>query len=128
MPTSALELQALFGFKTDHVAPVTVGPEVSMRRTVLQLLGSYRNARKWYSSGGLVMHFNPKFEYHWPGAIDVKFDDAVGVTVEGGWNWVGLQCSYMEYRSPGYGRFDASNCGIRFTFRFPRWRPPVTAR
>jgi hypothetical protein len=124
IPESAFELQTFLGFKTDHVAPVTVGPDVSVRRTVVQFLGNYRNARKWYASGGLVLHTNTKFEDNWPGAVDLDFDDAVGVTVEGGWNWVGLQCTYMEYRSPGYGDFDASNCGVRLTFRFPRWRPP----
>ena len=89
-----------------------------------QLLGSVRNERKWYASGGLVVHGNPKFEDKWPDAEDVKFDDAVGLTVEGGWNWAGLQCTWMEYRSDNHGSFDASNCGVRFTFRFPRWRPP----
>jgi hypothetical protein len=126
-PASSFEIQGLFGFKTDAVAPVTVGPQVSISRVVLQLLGSVRNERKWYASGGLVIHGSPKFEDNWPEAEDVKFDDAVGVTVEGGWNWVGLQCTWMEYQSDNYGSFDASNCGVRFTFRFPRWRPPRPA-
>jgi len=124
IPTSAFEVQAFLGFKTDRVSPVIVGPDVSVRRTVFQLLGNYRNERKWYASGGLVLHRNPKFEDRWPEAEDVDFDDALGVTAEAGWNWLGLQCTYMEYDSGRYGSFDASNCGVRLTFRFPRWRPP----
>jgi len=81
--TSSFELQGLLGYKQDNVAPVTVGPEVSIRRTVLQLLGGVRNDRKWYASGGLVLHLSPGFEDHWPDAQDVNFDDAVGVTAEG---------------------------------------------
>lgn len=124
IPTSAFEVQGLIGFKTDRVSPVIVGPDVSVRRTVFQLLGNYRNERKWYASGGLVFHGNPKFEDMWPDAEDVDFDDALGLTAEAGWNWLGLQCTYMEYKSANYGSFDASNCGVRLTFRFPRWRPP----
>ena len=123
-PSSSFELQALLGYKRDMVVPVTVGPDVSISRTVLQLLGGVRNDRKWYASGGLVVHGSPEFEDNWPDAEDVKFDHAVGLTVEGGWNWAGLQCTWMEYRSDNHGSFDASNCGVRFTFRFPRWRPP----
>lgn len=124
IPTSSFEVQAFLGFKTDRVSPVTVGPDVSVSRTVFQLLGSVRNEHKWYASGGLVFHGNPKFQDNWPDAEDVDFDNALGVTAEAGWNWVGLQCTYMEYKGNNYGSFDASNCGVRFTFRFPRWRPP----
>ena len=122
MKDSAFELQALLGYKADMVVPVSVGPEVGITRTVFQFLGNYRNSRKWYVSGGLVLHSGPKFEDNWPDAEDVRFDDAVGAMIEGGWNWVGLQCTFMEYKSSAHGTFDANNCGVRFTFRFPRWR------
>lgn len=123
MEDSMFELQALLGYKVDMIVPVSVGPEVGITRTVFQFLGNYRTSRKWYVGGGLVLHSGPKFEDNWPDAEDVKFDDSVGVMIEGGWNWVGLQCTYMEYKSSAHGSFDASNCGVRFMFRFPRWRP-----
>jgi hypothetical protein len=59
----------------------------------------------------------------YPGAVDIDFDNAAGALVEAGWNWVGLQCTYMKYHTDVYGSFDASNCGIRFTFRFRKWCP-----
>jgi hypothetical protein len=123
MADSVFELQAWLGYKLDIIVPVRVGPNVGISRTVFQFLGNYRNNDKWYVGGGLVLHTGAKFEDDWPDAQDLNFGNAAGVMLEGGWNWVGLQCTYMEYKSEGFGKFDASNCGVRFTFRFPRWRP-----
>ena len=49
---------------------------------------------------------------------DVEFDDANGFNVEVGWRWVALHYTKMEYSSPGFEDVDASNVGIRFTYRF----------
>ena len=43
--------------------------------------------------------------------------------IEGGWNWVGLQCTYIHYHNSDFGTLDGSNCGVRFTFHFRKWRP-----
>ena len=121
--SSAFELQGWVGYKFDWVQGV-FGDDVGFSRNVIQLLGNYRNNDKWYVGGGLVLHLHSEFEDQLYGFNEeLEFDDAAGVTIQGGWNWVGLQCTYIEYKSPNYGKFDGSNCGVQFTFRFPRWRP-----
>ena len=123
MESSVFELQGWLGYKFDWIQPI-FGDDLGFSRTVIQLLGNYRNNDKWYVGGGLVLHLHPEFEDEFFGFNEqLAFDDAAGVTIEGGWNWVGLQCTYIEYKSKNYGSFDGSNCGVRFTFRFPRWRP-----
>ena len=121
---SPFELQLFVGYKIGHPVPVVAGPVADLTTSVFQFLGNYRFTNKWYVNGGLVVHGSPQYFDEYPGALDLKFDDAYGVLIEGGWNWVGLQCTYIKYKSEGYGTFDASNCGIRFTLRIPRWRPP----
>ena len=118
------ELLAFVGYKGGWFLPVRGGGyESDVTRWVFQLLANYRLDNKWYFGGGLVLHGNPKYEDTAPGVADVHFDNAVGAMVEGGWSWVGVQCTYMEYSAAGYGSLDASNCGVRFTWRFRKWRP-----
>jgi hypothetical protein len=121
MENSAFELQGFLGYKL-MTYPVYVGPEVSTERTVLQLLANYPFHSQWYVGGGLVLHSGAEFEVVEPGGDHVEFDDAVGFMVQGGWNWVGLQCTWMDYKSETFGTFDASHCGVRFTWHFPQWR------
>lgn len=116
------ELQASIGEKVGWIVPVRGGGYQSdVSRWVFQLLADYRYENKWYFGGGLVFHGNVKYEDTAPGVADVNFDDAVGATVEGGWSWLGVQCTYIEYHAAGYGSLDASNCGVRFTWRFRKW-------
>ena len=120
---SNTELQVLAGFKAGEPLPVVVGPYSDVSRWVFQFLADYRTNDKWYWGGGLVLHTNPKFSGDDQFYPPVHFDDAVGAVVEGGWNWVGLQCTYITYHNADYGTFDASNCGLRFTLHFHRWHP-----
>ncbi|HEY6124050.1 MAG TPA: hypothetical protein VIV63_05335 [Steroidobacteraceae bacterium] len=116
------ELQALVGYKGGWAVPVRGGGyDADVSRWVFQLLAEYRQQDKWYFGGGLVFHGNPKWDNTAPGLADVHFDDAVGATIEGGWSWMGLQCTYIEYSASGRGSLDASNCGVRFTWRFRKW-------
>lgn len=122
--SGAWELQASIGFKGGWIVPVRAGPyEGDVSRWVFQLLADYRYENKWFLGGGVAFHANPKYELTTPGAADVNFDNAVGATIEGGWSWIGVQCTYIEYRAPGHGSLDASNCGVRFTWRFRKWAP-----
>jgi hypothetical protein len=120
---SPLELQVLAGFKASEPLPVTGGTYTDVSRWVFQFLADYRSNDKWYLGGGLVLHGNPKISGDVPGNADIHFDDAVGAVAEAGWSWVGLQCTYIQYHNGDYGTFDASNCGVRFTFHFRKWRP-----
>jgi len=121
---SPFELQFIAGYKAAWFAPVTVGPQATLGRWQFQLLANYRNHSKWYVSGGLIAHTSIDYSDDVDDSADISFDNALGATIEGGWNWVGFQCTYMEYSAGGYGSEDASNCGIRFTFRFRKWHPP----
>ena len=120
---SNFELQVLAGFKSGAPFLVVAGPYTDVSRWVFQVLADYRNQNRWYFGGGPVLHGNPKIWDNVYGSDDIHFDDAFGAVIEGGWNWIGAQCTYMKYHNGGYGTFDASNCGVRFTFHFRKWHP-----
>jgi len=108
------ELQAFIGWKQAWIAPMTPpGYEGDVSRWVFQLLANYRLQNKWHFGGGLVFHGHPQFQGFATGGTAVRFHSAVGAIVEGGWSWLGMQCTYIEY-----GSLDASNCGVRLTWRF----------
>ena len=91
--------------------------DIKMTRSTLQLNGIYRFANDWYAGAGFVQHMSPELDGD--GFFeDVEFDDANGFNVEVGWRWVALHYTKMEYSSPGFEDVDASNVGIRFTYRF----------
>ena len=119
---SPFELQAFVGYKTSWLVPVRAGPASGMNRWVFQLLANYHRDNKWYLAGGPVLHASPNYYDDAIDAVDVNFDDSVGAVIEAGWSWVGLQCTFIKYDSPDYGEYDASNCGVRFNFRFGKWR------
>ncbi len=119
------EMQVLAGFKAAAPLPLTAGIYTDVTRWAFQVLADYRRNDRWYFGGGLVLHANPKATYDSDilSSKTVHFDDAVGAMVEGGWNWVGLQCTYMQYHNATVGTLDGSNCGVRFTFHFRKWHP-----
>ena len=107
------------GFKDAWIVPVRGGGNYdNISSWVFQLLANYRAENRWNFGGGLVFHANPTYENSAPGLPAISFDNGVGVTVEGGWSWLGVQCTYIQY-----GSLDASNCGVRFTWRFRKWGP-----
>lgn len=114
------ELQGLIGYKAGWVVPVRGGGgyQGEVSGWVFQLLANYHYQNRWHFGGGLTFHGNPQYEDNAPGVADFHFESAVGATIEGGWSWLGVQCTYIEY-----GSLDASNCGVRFTWRFRKWRP-----
>jgi hypothetical protein len=108
------ELQGILGYKVVWTAADNA--DIKMTRTTLQLNGIYRFANDWYAGGGYTMHMSPELDGD--GFFeDVEFDDANGFTFEFGWKWIGLHYTSMEYSSPGFEDADASNIGIRFTYR-----------
>jgi hypothetical protein len=118
------EIQAFIGYKTGWIVPVRGGGgEERVSRSMLRLLANYRNEDQWYFGGGLVVHGSPTYENTIIHTPDVNFDTAVGAMIEGGWSWLGVQCTYIKYQASQYGKLDASNCGVRFTWRFRKWGP-----
>lgn len=111
------ELQALIGYKAGWMVPVRGGGSYGdVSGWVFQLLANYHYQNKWHVGGGLTFHGNPKYTDNDAGVADFRFNSALGATIEGGWSWLGLQCTYIEY-----GSLDASNCGVRFTWRFRKF-------
>lgn len=109
------ELQGLLGYKVVFTAASNA--DIKMTRTTLQLNGVYRFPNEWYAGVGYVQHMSPELDGD--GFFeDFEFDDANGFNFEVGWKWVSLHYTSIEYSSPGYEDVDASNVGIRFTYRF----------
>jgi len=109
------ELQGILGYKV--VFNASENADIKVTRTTLQLNGIYRFANDWYLGAGFVQHMSPELDGD--GFFeDLEFDDASGFNAEVGWKWIGLHYTRIEYSSLGYEDADASNVGIRFTYRF----------
>jgi len=109
------ELQGILGYKVVFTAADNA--DIKLTRSTLQLNGIYRFANDWYVGAGFVRHMSPELDGD--GFFDdIEFDDANGFNAEVGWRWIGLHYTKMDYSSPGYEDADASNIGIRFTYRF----------
>ena len=113
--SSPFEVQAILGYKAVFTAAENA--DIKVTRTTFQLNGIYRFENDWYVGGGLTRHMGPKLDGD--GFFDdIEFDDANGFTAEFGWRWIGLHYTKMDYSSPGFEDADASNVGVRFTWRF----------
>ena len=109
------ELQGILGYKVVFTAADNA--DIKVTRSTLQLNGIYRFTNDWYVGAGYVQHMSPELDGD--GFFeDVEFDDANGFNAEVGWRWIGLHYTKIEYSTPGYEDADASNVGIRFTYRF----------
>jgi opacity protein-like surface antigen len=120
---STFEIDASLGYK--YATTQAENADINVSRTVVQLGASYRWPNGFYLGGGLVEHFSP--ELNGDGFFeDVQFDDATGFNVEIGWRWISVHYTDIEYTNDFLDFFDeevdASNVGIRFTYRFgQRW-------
>ena len=113
--TVPFELQGILGYKVVFTAADNA--DIKVTRSTLQLNGVYRFANEWYVGAGFVRHMSPELDGD--GFFeDVEFDDANGFNAEVGWRWIALHYTKIEYSTPGYEDADASNVGIRFTYRF----------
>ena len=113
--TLPLELHGALGYK--YVTTAASNADITVTRTTLQLDAVYRFENDWYFSAGMVRHTGPKLDGD--GWFDsINFDDATGLNLELGWKWVGLHFTNMDYSADGYEDVNASNIGVRLT-----WRP-----
>ena len=109
------ELQGILGYKVVFTAADNA--DIKMTRTTLQLNGVYRFANEWYVGAGYVQHMSPELDGD--GFFeDFEFDDSNGFNFEVGWKWIALHYTSIDYTADGYEDVDASNVGIRFTYRF----------
>lgn len=98
--------------------------EVDWRRFPLEALWFYR-FEKVRLGGGLTYHLNPKLDGSGVvGGIDTKFDDALGVVLQGDWRvsesfTLGLRYTSIEYQVSGTS-FKAKGNGLGVTagYRF----------
>jgi hypothetical protein len=116
---STFEIQASVGYK--FVTTALADVDVHVTRTMLQLGAFHRARNGFYVGASLVNHIDPKL--NGDGYFEnVNFDDATGFGAEIGWRWIGLHYTNIEYSSRFYEDVDASNIGLRFTYRFgQRW-------
>jgi hypothetical protein len=121
---SPFEIYGLAGYDFGLVVPVQGGGgyNTTLSSPVLEVLANYRFDNKWFVSGGLVSHLNPRLTTRNPAYDDIDFKTATGVTVEAGWSFIGVYYTYLEYKSSQVN-LDASSVGLRFTMRFRKWRP-----
>ena len=112
---SSFEIDASVGYKFSTTAASNA--DIGVERTLLQVGAAYRWPNGFYLGGALVQHMSPTvdgdgfFE-------DIDFDDATGLNFEIGWKWVALHYTQMTYESDLYEDVDASNIGLRLTYRF----------
>jgi hypothetical protein len=115
MADSSLELQASFGYKFSTTAAENA--DIGVERTLLQAGAAYRWPNGFYLGGGLVQHLGQTLDGD--GFFDdIDFDDATGFNFEIGWKWIALHYTEMTYESDLYEDVDASNIGVRFTYRY----------
>jgi hypothetical protein len=106
------------GIKRAHVFPCgnCVGELALFDRKVVEVRAQYRFTPRWYVGGGLVHHWGISLD-RYP-EDDLGFKPATGILVEGGWSFLGLHATYMEYKPRLGGRsIDAATVGARFLFR-----------
>lgn len=112
---SPFEIDASVGYKLSTTAASNA--DIGVERTLLQLGGAYRFPNGFYVGASWVQHMSPTvdgdgfFE-------DIDFDDSTGFNFEIGWKWVALHYTDMTYSSDLYEDVDASNIGVRFTYRY----------
>jgi len=121
---SPLEIYALAGYDLGFVVPVQGGGghDTYLTSPVVEVLANYRFDNNWFVAGGIVSRLNPRLRTDDPDYQDIDFRTATGVTVEAGWSFIGVYCTYMRYESSRVN-LDASSVGLRFTMRFRKWRP-----
>ena len=112
---SPFEIDASVGYKFSTTAASNA--DIGVERTLLQVGGAYRWPNGVYLGAGVVQHLSPTVDGD--GFFDdVDFDDSTGFNLEIGWKWIALHYTDMTYTSDLYEDVDASNFGVRFTYRY----------
>jgi Outer membrane protein beta-barrel domain len=99
--------------------------DVEFRRFPLEALWFYRFA-KVRLGGGLTYHLNPELDGSGVvgGGLDVKFDDALGLVLQGDYRFgekltIGLRYTNLEYKVSGASaKAKADGLGVTFGYRF----------
>jgi hypothetical protein len=114
---SPWDLRATVGYKYTGVNARNA--DITLTRTVWQLIGSYEYVSGFRIGAGVVHHHGVHF--NGDGYFDdVDFDNATGPIFEFGWRWIALTFTDMTYqaRYPYSGDLNANNVGLRFAWEF----------
>lgn len=112
---SPFSIRGTVGYK--YVTTAASNADISVGRTVLEVVGSYLWPTDWWVGAGITHHGSIKFDADGLGQ-DVAFDDATGPTVELGWRWIALSYTKLDYKSEFGGEVDASSIGLKVTSKF----------
>ena len=99
--------------------------DVELRRFPIEALWFYR-LEKVRLGGGLTYHLNPELDGSGVvgGALDAKFDDALGLVLQGDYRFgdkltVGLRYTDVQYKVSGTSaKAKANGLGVTFGYRF----------
>lgn len=112
---SPFSVRGTVGYK--YVTTKASNADISISRTVLEVVGNYLWDNGWWVGGGITHHSGIKFDADGFGP-DVDFDDATGPTLEVGWRWIALTYTNLDYKDEFGGEWDASNFGLKLTSKF----------
>jgi hypothetical protein len=113
---SPFSMRGTVGYK--YVTTQASNADISIGRTVIEVVGNYVFENNWWVAAGLTHHTGIKFDGD--GFVgDVEFKDATGPTVEVGWRWIALSYTNLDYKTR-FGGFevDASNFGLTLISKF----------
>jgi len=110
-----IDIMATAGYK--YVTTKASNANIYISRVVPALQVSYWFTDSWWAGVGPTWHTNNEFR---GGQFvqNLKFDSAMGETVQGGWRWVALSYTNMKYKDQFGNKYDASNFGVVFIGRF----------
>ena len=110
-----LAVRATAGIK--FVTTAAENADIKLTRIPIELVASYHFTPKWHAGAGVVRHSRIRFDGD-SFAEDVSFRDANGVTIEGGWRWVTLSYTKLDYDDGQGNVYNAGSLGVTLT-----WRP-----
>lgn len=113
---SPFSVRGTLGYK--YVTTKASNADISIGRTVVEVVGNYLFANDWWVAAGLTHHTGIKFDGD--GFVeDIDFKNAIGPTVEVGWRWIALSYTKLDYETK-FGGFeiDASSVGLTLTSKF----------
>ena len=110
-----LDIMATAGYK--YVTTKASNANIYIGRVVPALQVSYWFTDSWWAGVGPTWHTNNEFR---GGQLvqNLKFDNALGETVQVGWRWVALSYTNIKYKDQFQNKYDASNVGLALIGRF----------
>jgi len=114
---SPFSVRGTVGYK--YVTTKASNADISIGRTVLEVVGNYLFANDWWVAAGLTHHTGIKFDGD-DFSPDIDFKATTGPTVEVGWRWIALSYTKLEYK-PKHGteaEADASSFGLTLISKF----------